>query len=181
MGACGGALPVGQPPAPLFSGIMMFGFFGYHAWLVSRNITSNESFKWSDAKVCVCEQAGACGRARPCMRSLSCFCVWRRSELAATNCIASPPCQGVLGQTIVTAQSSSRGIVCLRMAPCDCPAVGVRGSRQSCRASRVYSAAVWGSLPHGTLRAPRVTGWMHQGVAWGRGQGDAGKGDEGEF
>lgn len=28
----------------------MYSFAGYHVWLVMRNTTTNETFKWSDAK-----------------------------------------------------------------------------------------------------------------------------------
>jgi len=31
-------------------GLMMFVFFGYHAYLISMNITSNESYKWADSQ-----------------------------------------------------------------------------------------------------------------------------------
>ena len=29
---------------------MMYSFAGYHIWLVVRNTTTNETFKWSDAR-----------------------------------------------------------------------------------------------------------------------------------
>ena len=29
-------------------GLVLAGFFGYHLWLVARNTTTNESFKWTD-------------------------------------------------------------------------------------------------------------------------------------
>src|SRR6185437_3637493 len=33
-----------------FIAMMMFSFAGYHLWLVARNTTTNETFKWSDAR-----------------------------------------------------------------------------------------------------------------------------------
>ena len=35
-------------------GLVLAGFFGYHLWLVARNTTTNESFKWTDLARQVC-------------------------------------------------------------------------------------------------------------------------------
>jgi len=36
-----------------FISLVLYGFLGYHLWLVKQNITTNESYKWYDYRRCV--------------------------------------------------------------------------------------------------------------------------------